>query len=354
MTPSNDNNNNNNNKDNNKPSNPLQRKRKDSLKATTTTGGEQLYHPSIFRYNCRGKLDVTTTTPNSAGTCWGVQSQLEHVDHWRLVTRQEAIQVFSQQASGGPEDALPAGNDAAAAHALSTTLLSQVLIYSQPTSDNSKDDDVVDDHNNIVKVKPTLSPDEEMISRQDWTCYGNSDIDLLVLRPQGEKEEEIVAVAPYCSPGLSVRDMSGDVGNDRTSTLRLGFLEVVYQSATPRLDDDTDNNTENTTTLHQDQNAVKEPKQQMMMTQEAVTAAAGSYAGKFYDSSLKIIMNMNANANLLADSVKEDFPQRTYQASQRIVGEFGKTVEGSTSLMKKLQQLWDDSDNNDDDNNDKK
>ena len=59
---------------------------------------------------------------------------------------------------------------------------------------------------------------------------------------------------------------------------------------------------------------------------------------------------MKANANLLADSVKEDFPQRTYQASQRIVREFGKTLERSTSLMKKWGQLWDDDNDDDNDN----
>jgi hypothetical protein len=32
-----------------------------------------------------------------------------------------------------------------------------------------------------------------------------------------------------------MRYVSGDIGNDRPSTFRLGFLEVVYQSANPRL-----------------------------------------------------------------------------------------------------------------------
>ena len=94
--------------------------------------------------------------------------------------------------------------------------------------------------NRLVDMNPK---DASMVVKRQ-----SDEIDLLVLRPQGEKEEEIIAVAPYCSPGLSVRDVSGDAGNDRTSTLHLGFLEVVHQSANPRIDDDIDD-----TNINQDQ-----------------------------------------------------------------------------------------------------
>ena len=97
-----------------------------------------------------------------------------------------AVRVFSQQASGSVGDApsQPTSDDATAA-ALETALLSQVLIYP-----NAKKNE---------QTKTTSSPssglpEEELITSQEWSCYGSTELDLLVLRPQGETEEKIVAV----------------------------------------------------------------------------------------------------------------------------------------------------------------
>jgi hypothetical protein len=50
--------------------------------------------------------------------------------------------VFSQQAGGGPKEALPAGEDATTMYALCTTLLSQVLIYQHDKSSKDNNDDI--------------------------------------------------------------------------------------------------------------------------------------------------------------------------------------------------------------------
>ena len=59
------------------------------VKRKDTASGEPLYHPSIFRYKCHGRLQLSSKDVGSSGVCQGLKSQLEHVDHWRLVTRDE-------------------------------------------------------------------------------------------------------------------------------------------------------------------------------------------------------------------------------------------------------------------------
>lgn len=61
------------------------------VKRKDTASGEPLYHPSIFRYKCHGRLQLSTKDSGSAGVCQGLKTQLEHVDHWRLVTRDEGV-----------------------------------------------------------------------------------------------------------------------------------------------------------------------------------------------------------------------------------------------------------------------
>ena len=55
----------------------------------------------------------------------------------------------------------------------------------------------IDEQNNKNSSPPSSSglPEEELITSQDWSCYGSTELDLLVLRPQGETEEKIVAVS---------------------------------------------------------------------------------------------------------------------------------------------------------------
>jgi hypothetical protein len=339
----------------------LQRKNAATHSSNNNSNSPQLYHPSVFRYTCRGKLSLNSDLLGSAGTCRGIQSHLEHVDNWTLVTREEAIQVFSQQAAS-PTAAAAATADSsesntAAAHAMQTALDSQVLIYppaknngKTPTT-NSKED--IDEK----KVQPTIHialPPSNSIAmiEQKWYCYGTTEVDLLVLRPQGEKEEQIAALAPYCSPGFNIRDipsLSNPKIHDRTSTLRLGYVEVVYQNIfNPEDEDKLPKGTNNDNDLSQP--ASDEQGQPQPQT--------NSYGKKFFDSSGKIVTHMKLNANILKDAVSEDFPGRTLEASKRIVGEFGPTLDSMQKFGAKLAytaaHLWDSNNGNDNDDHPKK
>jgi hypothetical protein len=77
--------------------------------------------------------------------CAGLQSNLEHVEHWTLSTKEEAVSVFQQKSALEDGDAvageepssshsLQNGRDAATAQALQAVYLSNVLVYPNNTS----------------------------------------------------------------------------------------------------------------------------------------------------------------------------------------------------------------------------
>jgi hypothetical protein len=271
-----------------------------------------LYHPSIFRYTCRGRLSLDSGVP-TAGTCKGIQSQLEHIDHWRLTTRDEAIRVFQQKS--GEHEAPSRGNaiqqqdnNTAAAHSLKVVNISNVLVY--PSSGKDEKNPVLEDGR-----------------KEDWKCYGSTEVDLLVLRPEDSKQETIAAVAPYCAPGSTIRDVaSPTLGRDRTTTIRLGVLEILYQSAVADDEEDSPVGDEaNKATAPQSPTAKQE---------------ISPFSTRMWNSSSNVLNQMKLNAQLVYQATQEDFPQRTYNSSERIIQEFSKTWERTTSLMKRVA-FWD-------------
>jgi len=271
-----------------------------------------LYHPSIFRYTCRGMFSLDSRVP-SAGVCKGIQSKLEHVDHWRLTTKDEAVRVF--QDKSGEHETPSRGptleqqdNNTAAAQSLELVDVSNVLVY------------------------PSNEKDEEQTSPKDgrqekWRCYGSTEVDLLVLRPKDSKQETIAAVAPYCAPGSSIRDVSSpSLGLDRTTTIRLGILEILYQSSLSEEEDDDP---------IVDERKKATPSQTQIAKQDTPRLPI-----RFWNSANNVVKQMNINLQLVYQATQEDFPDRTMNASGRIVNEFGKTIERTTSLMKRVI-FWD-------------
>lgn len=74
-----------------------------------------------------------------------------------------------------------------------------------------------------------------------------------------------------------------------------------------------------------------------------------STAEKVFKMSAKVFQHMQANARLVQDAVKEDFPGRTYAAGNRIIGEFSNTFDKTLQLMGKVtKSLFGDSNKPDD------
>lgn len=287
-----------------------------------------LYHPSVFRYVCRGKFSLDSRVP-SAGVCKGIQSKLEHVDHWRLTTKDEAIRVFEHKS--GEHEAPSRGptidqqdSNTAAAQSLELVNVSNVLVYPS----RGKED----------KEKNSLDDGRQ----EKWRCYGSTEVDLLVLRPKGSKEEIIAAVAPYCAPGSTVRDVtSPSLGSDRTTTIRLGLFEILYQSSFTEDDDedmmadgnDINNNSNNSSNNNNDGKKLKSE------SRVAKPDAIG-FPTRFWNSTNNIVQQMKINAQLVYQATQDDFPKRTLQASERISNEFSRTLERTTTLMKRVI-FWD-------------
>lgn len=369
-----------------------------SSSSPITTGTTTKYHPSIFRYTCRGRLTLDSmTTKNHAGICHGIQSQLEHVDHWRTTTEEEAIQWFQAKAAwnegstttpAGPGGAPATASDAAgvgntAAHALQTAHISNVLVYPSqlqqqpPSSSNNDNNNKYKNPHSQKLVAFAKNPSILPPTKEQWGCYGSTEIDLLVLRPQHSKEEKIVAVSPYCAPGMTIRDVTlpDTQGKERTSTIRLGILEILYQSTMEededeeeeevdeledhdKVDDMAATNTATTTpTSNKDEEAMEEPvsnkskkKKKRKQTNDDDDAESNkSFTTKFWKCSQNVWKHMQSNAHLLYQATQEDFVSRTMEASQKIVQEFPKTRDRTLNLMRKVI-LWDwDSPGGDDD-----
>jgi len=339
-----------------------------SSSRSTSPAGEKttptLYHPSIFRYTCTGKLSLDSRNGGqskaSAGVCHGIQSNLEHIDHWRLSSREEAIKLFEYKTSmniaGGEEDYYGAANGehsgdfgGSSAHAEQAVYISNVLLYPPPSPSGEEDrkDDVDNDKKEIKEHmisrknsdgSTTITPQQE-----HWACYGSTEVDLLVLRPQDAKDESIAGVASYCAPGVTVRDLaisptkigtgSDTGGQERSTTVRLGILEIVYSTVLEGYDGEENENKErvkSTDAENLNQNAGSDNSK----NKGWITASA-----QVFSSGKKILNHMSINGQLLYQSVQDDFPKRTYEASQRITNEFHKTWDRTTGLMKKVASV---------------
>lgn len=333
-----------------------------------------LYHPSIFRYTCTGKLSLDSRNGGqskaSAGVCHGIQSNLEHIDHWRLSTREEAIKQFEYKSSlgiGNGEDEYYSSvggehsenSGAPSAHAEQAVYLSNVLLYPPPQAEGEDENDDVEQDKNRKKIKET------MISRkntdgsttitpqqENWSCYGSTEVDLLVLRPQNAKDESIAGVASYCAPGVTVRDSaisptnigigSNAGGRERTTTVRLGILEIVYATVLEGHAGEENYNRERGNSKESD-NVKGSSKSEEEARNGWISAPT-----QVISSGKKILNHMSINGKILYESAQENYPTRTYEASQRITNEFHKTWERTTELMKKVASFalfkddWDD------------
>ncbi len=380
-----------------------------------------LYHPSIFRYTCNGRLTLDSRTGGrsklSAGVCRGVQSRLEHVEHWQLTTRDEAVQTFQARmmmldeggggGAEGPPGADPDGSSnnnsgggprkkkdppptlspavdpsSGAAHAIQAVYLSNVLVYPPSGDRNVEEEEPEKEGEEDAGPKnrrrkgrhPPPSSSSALPQTESWRCYGSTEVDLLVLRPQHSKEESIAAVAPYCSPGSTVRDVSTPaLGKERTTTIRLGIVEIIYQSLMGVDEDDEDglgeagkaqldgrsdprNAADQRAGLQpsgtaNDGSGTKRPADERGAGRagnaDASAAPTASLPGRVYQSGTNIAKHMKLNGQILWESLQDEYPNRTYEAGQRIVAEFGKTTDRTLGLMKKVANYlvkgdWDD------------
>mmetsp|Transcript_15879 Transcript_15879/g.24050 ORF Transcript_15879/g.24050 Transcript_15879/m.24050 type:complete len:329 (+) Transcript_15879:41-1027(+) len=286
---------------------------------------EPLYHPSIFRYRCRGIFSATSDEPGSNGICWGIQSKLKHVRDLPRSTEKESVNAFLQAANY-------VNNDEGANDVTEST----AMIYDPKPSAKTPNEtlgSVSSPHNSLKSQSKTQD------EWHDWDTYGSTDVHVLILRDAKTNEEKTAGLAPDCRLGVSRRDIGKEkVGGESITSIRIGPVEVKivnqyeHHNPTKQQDASSVGGKEKVDTPVNLQK--KEEVQEKNKTGEGITFE------KVYDKSGKIVNAMKSNAVILRDAVSEDFPSRCWEASQRVTAQFGKTLDRTSKLASDLYNIW--------------
>ena len=141
--------------------------------------GEQLYNPSVFRYKCIGYLNLNSEQKGSPGVCRGLQSKMERVANMVPDTREASIKKFLDAAS---DLGTYVDQDDTADQKVKEIYTSRTMIY----KDDQDQDAVVAERNQKAKIQPVKSspfPEEDLIDKTEWSCYGSTLVHYLVLDP---------------------------------------------------------------------------------------------------------------------------------------------------------------------------
>lgn len=312
-----------------RPSNDENRNNNNIKRLNGKPRGEQppVFHPSVYRYTCTGALFLSSESTGSEGICRGFKSRLELLSDLQISTRDGAIRDFTEMneyvLDGDSADSLD--------QKTKSILVSPALIYKDDTAEGKKQ----------------LLPEEELIKRQEWSCYGKTEVEYLVLKDPKSGNERISALTPR-NNGLSIRRIEADSGS--ITNIMVGWLSIVLdtsffqESPTPEINNNNNNKSKGNL---DDPSPVEEvaprPAQNTLDTAKWAT-------GKMYSVSLKMVDQMQGNAVWLSQQVQDDFPKRTAAAGNKIIGNLGNTVEKTFKYMGKIStQLWRGGSGDDDD-----
>lgn len=269
-----------------------------------------LYQPSIYSYKCRGAFFLSSEDHGSEGTCRGLKSRLKLLSDIDPDTREGAIKNFTYMTDYELEEA-----DANSLNQKTKSILvSPALIYKDKSG----------------KASQSQLPEEEIIKRQRWSCYGSTEVEYLVLKDLESEKEHIAAVAPR-NVGVSVRKIEADEGS--ITSIGVGWLNIVVDAG-PSF-----------TAEEEEQEARPPAVEEVPPRPSPVTIAnAKSSISNFVDFSIKVGEQMKANVSWLGENVQDDFPSRTYEAGKKIYANVPRTFERTVGFMGKLIQRWRDDD----------
>lgn len=276
------------------------------------TEKEPLYFASLYRYSCAGHVRASSTEKDDR-ICRGIQYGLQHAaESHRTITRQEATRDFA--------------------------LLNGTAKDRQQVSPG-----IPSSLNEALKTQAVVIGNNEQaeINDKEWNdidSYGITDVEVLVLEDAKTRKSQVASVAPHTFVGNSVRNVGTKEGTIMSATVHLGPLEITLDSGVEEHDDNP-------------HVSKQTPKQQETKKNAAPARQAdseGSSRGTdVVQLSKKVADNMVKGASMLKDAVSEDFPSRMYNASHRVVGQMGNTVERTGKVCKSLYRMWFDDDNED-------
>jgi hypothetical protein len=286
-----------------------------------------VFHPTIYRYTCTGALFLSSEETGSEGTCRGVRSRLELLSDLQINSRDEAIRDFCEmseyvlEGEGESESGLD--------ETTKSIIVSPALIYKDDT---------------VRKDKRHLLPEEEIIKRQEWSCYGSTEVEYLVLKDPITNKESICALTPR-NNGMSVRRIEAETGN--ITNIMIGWVSIVLDTSFFG-DSDTDeqsssmNKNSNSNPILADQADDPRTTVDELAAKPTPSAldTAKSAVIKTYSYSLKVIDQMGTNVRWLGENVQDDFPNRMAASGQRIVGNVGKTADRTTKFAEKIFNMF--------------
>lgn len=304
-----------------------------------------LYIPSIYSYTCRGAYFASSDRKGGEeGICKGLKSKLEMLydANQETVTRAEALKRFTTlTADFDFQDDYGGGDSNSELHQQAkSVLLSPALIYKDPEAKEGDEKDPLH--------KDQIVPEEELIVRQEWTCYGSTDVEYLVLQDVNTGAKKIAAVAPRTT-GVSFREIETDDSLRSIVRVGLGWLDIIHDNNSVLVDEDDDRLKGDAQNNNNNNNIMPEevPPRPQIDTLETAKRSLN----RTYDFSCKVAEHMKYNLQWLGSNLQDDFPARTYAAGQRIVTQIPKTIDLTVDFMGDLIKRWTDDDDNDDNNN---
>jgi len=325
-----------------------------------------VYQPSIYSYNCRGAFFLSSEERGSEGRCRGLKSRLQLLADLDPSTREDAIKSFTYMTDYelDEDDSDPASSSLN--QKTKSILVSPALIYKEDgtaaatsSAGASAGKDAGSRNSDAKSPIPTTPsstlPEEELIKRQTWNCYGSTEAEYLVLKNRDTGHEHIAAVAPR-NFGVSVRKIEANEGSSITS-IGVGWLNIVVDAGPTFVEEsevDGAKAADDQQRIQSQQQSRQQPQQEQeqqhdrpMMPEEVpprpdstTLRRAKDSVGKFVDFSGKVAVQMQSNVNWLYHNLQDDFPSRTYAAGQRISNQIPKTVDRTASFMGKMLGRW--------------
>jgi hypothetical protein len=312
------------------------------------TGGERLrrrshaapptqtnmYAPSIYSYTCRGKFYASSETKDGSegGVCNGFKSKLDvlYVANQENISRAEALKRFTSMVSDVDlDDYHSAANTSELHQQAKSILLSPALIYKNLDKKQTVGDDEKTPVVNPIKLaKDQILPEEELIKRQEWSCYGSTEVEYLVLEDVKTGEKKVAAVAPL-NTGISFREIETEDSVRLITRVGLGWLDIIYDSHSDIVDA-----VENEQDVQQQQQRMPE-EVPPRPTMDSLQIAKQSLI-RTYDFSRHVAEHMKFNLQWLGSNLQDDFPARTYAAGKNIVAQLPSALDHTANTMGKI------------------
>ena len=300
---------------------------------TDTNTATNIYHPSIYSFKCRGAYRLSSQDLNREGVCHGLRSRLELLADIEPGSRDNAIKSFTYMTDYDLDE-----SDANSLNQKTKSILvSPAIIYKEPGKNEG-----------AISSAPLL--EEELIKHQEWSCYGSTEVDVLILKNEAQGTEHIAAVAPR-NVGLSIRKIETDDGN--ISSIGIGWVNIVVDTGIVVEEHDPQSSQEQRPNAHstpgkaQDAMSANDDNPLSPATPEvppkpsaSSLEGAKSFLLNVYAFSFKVADQMQTNVTWLSDTLQDDFSSRCVTSGKKIVAEMPQTVNRTASFMGKMYDRW--------------